>query len=75
MIKFGKKKFSTLIQEEEAKEKTKEEDEETDEFTEKNTEGQSGGDEPEEVKFDDEGNPIIPEEDVVVEDVVEEDKK
>ena len=67
MIKFGKKKFSTLIQEEEVKEKTKEEDEETDKFLEKNTEGKSGGEEPVQEKFDDEGNPIIPEEDVVEE--------
>lgn len=64
MIKFGKKKFSTLIHDEEVKKETKEEDDETNEFLDKNTEGKSGGEEPE--KFDDEGNPII------VEEVVEE---
>ena len=75
MIKFGKKKFSTLITEEKVKEKTKDEDDETDKFLDANTEGKSGGEEPVEEKFDDEGNPIIPEEEVVEEKVVEEKEK
>lgn len=68
-IKFGKKKFEDLIEEEKVKKETETDREETDEFLDKNTDGNTGGDEPEKLNAD--GEPI----DTEVIEVTEEEQK
>ena len=66
-IRYGKKKFSTLIEEEEDKEKTKETDEKTDKFLDANTDENNDDQSGDEPNLNEEGEPIVAEETVSIE--------